>query len=140
MSNDDLPPLNSLTVREWVERLNPTTKTPMQIAAEARAEAVARASAEIAAAEAEEVRREATMPSRADMEHAVEVLSESRRGRDVMQSVLNLLDDHALGLDYPNQNAVLTILRAAWGPFAGSTRECMADALETAKAVKGRVR
>lgn len=92
--------------------------------------------AQIREAETEEVRREATMPSRADMEQAVAVLCESRRGRDVMQSVLNLLDDHALGLDYPGQNAVLTLLRAAWGPFAGSTRECMADALEAAKSTQ----
>lgn len=115
-------------------------KTPIQIATEARAELVARAASEIASAEAEETKREATMPTRADMEHAVEVLSSSQRGRDTMQSVLNLLDDHALGLDYPNQNAVMTILRAAWGPFAGSTRECMAEALEAARPAKKRAR
>lgn len=115
-------------------------KTVSEIVADARAERLARAAAEIAGAEAEETKREATMPTRADMEHAVEVLSSSQRGRDTMQSVLNLLDDHALGLDYPNQNAVMTVLRAAWGPFAGSTRECMADALETARAAKKRAR
>ncbi len=130
MNNDNQPPLNSLTIREWVERVNPTTKTPMQIAADARAEAVARAAAEIAEAEAEEDRREATAPTRGQMEQAVEVLQGSERGRATLQGVLTLLDESALGLDHRGQNAVMTLLRSAWGPFAGSTRDCMRDALD----------
>lgn len=84
---------------------------------------------EIAEAEAEEVRREATAPTRADMEQAVEVLQGSERGLATLRGVLGLLDDSALGLDYRGQNAVVTLLQAAWGPYAGSARDCMRDAL-----------
>ena len=66
-----------------------------------------------------------------DMELAVEKLAESERGRAVMLGLLKLLDDHALGLDYQGQNAVVTLLHSAWGSFAGSTRDYMRDTLET---------
>lgn len=96
-----------------------------------RARAVALAANEIAEALAEETRRNATAPSREDMEQAVVILARSDRGRATMQGVLSLLDEHALGLDYHGQNAVLTVLRAAWGPYAGSARDLMRDTLQT---------
>lgn len=118
-------------IKAAIDQIQPEQiKTPMQIVADARAEAVARAAAEIAEAEAEEDRREATAPTRDQMEQAVEVLQGSERGRATLQGVLTLLDESALGLDHRGQNAVMTLLRSAWGPFAGSTRDCMRDALD----------
>jgi len=96
-----------------------------------RQEQIAQAAAQIVEARAEEVRRELNQPSRMDMELAVEKLAESERGRAVMLGLLKLLDDHALGLDYQGQKAVVTLLHSAWGSFAGSTRDYMRDTLET---------
>lgn len=118
------------TIQAAIDQIKPvqtqTIKTAAQMAREAL---IARAAAEIAEAEAEEIQREATAPTRADMEQAVEVLQGSERGLATLRGVLGLLDDSALGLDYRGQNAVVTLLQAAWGSYAGSTRDCMRDAL-----------
>lgn len=98
-------------------------------AAAERAKMVALASREIVDALVEETRRNANAPSRSNMEQAVAVLAGTERGRASLQEVLGLLDGEASGLDYQGQNAVMTLLQAAWGPFGGSTRDSIRDAL-----------
>lgn len=120
------------TIQAAIDQIRPVqiqTPAPIRTVADEIAEARRRAMDEIAEAEAEEVRREATAPTRADMEQAVEILQGSERGLATLRGVLGLLDDSALGLDYRGQNAVVTLLQAAWGPYAGSARDCMRDAL-----------
>ena len=53
----------------------------------------------------------------------------SRKGRHALQALLRWLEGDGLGLDQDNQAAVMTLLEAAWGPFAGSACEAMHDAL-----------
>lgn len=62
---------------------------------------------------------------------AVGILSQSSRGRNAMRHALAWLDDDGLGLDQRSQEAVLALLDAAWGSYAGSVRDAMRDSLPT---------
>jgi hypothetical protein len=64
-----------------------------------------------------------------DMTAAAEHLVKSTKGRHALQALLRWLNDDGLGLDLTNQEAVLTLLDGAWGPFAGTARDAMHDAL-----------
>jgi hypothetical protein len=47
-----------------------------------------------------------------------------------MQHVLSWLDSGGVGLDGTSQADILTLLRGAWGPFAGTARDCMREILD----------
>lgn len=63
------------------------------------------------------------------MKHGAEKLSRSEHGRSAMKHVLAWLDDDGLSLDSNNQNAILMLLRAAWGGYAGTARDVMREAV-----------
>ena len=68
----------------------------------------------------------------ADVYAAVDQLRQSATGRQALQSLKVWLRDDGLRLDGCNQAAVVTLLDAAWGPFAGTVLAAMsgeADAL-----------
>lgn len=61
---------------------------------------------------------------------AAEHLSETVRGENALRVLLAwLYDGDGLGLDAENQEAVLTLLHGAWGPWAGTVRDAMREAL-----------
>lgn len=64
-----------------------------------------------------------------DMTAAAEQLSRSQKGRAAMKSLLKFMDGDGLSLDQHNQIAVLQLLEGYWGPFTGSARDAMRDAL-----------
>lgn len=68
-------------------------------------------------------------PTRADLSSAVQCLSQTERGRKALRDVLGLINNGASGLDFVGQNAVGVILACQFGPFAGSTREVIREAL-----------
>ena len=67
---------------------------------------------------------------RQDVEEAVSHLARSRHGREAMQSLLSWLDANGCSLDQVNQECVFTVLEAAWGAYAGTTRDLMREALD----------
>lgn len=64
-----------------------------------------------------------------EIESAVQTLSRTERGREVMRQVLGMLDDAGVGLDLEGQAAVFTLLQATWGQYTGSARDAMREAL-----------
>lgn len=64
-----------------------------------------------------------------EIESAVQTLTRTERGREVMRQVLGMLDDVGVGLDMEGQAAVLTLLQATWGQYTGSARDAMREAL-----------
>lgn len=71
------------------------------------------------------------MTDRETIDRSVQLLARSRIGRNAMRRVLAWLDDDGLSLDGQGQDAVQSLLAAAWGPYAGSTRDAMRAALES---------
>lgn len=65
------------------------------------------------------------------IENAVRQLSRSVAGRNTLKALLAWLDDDGLSLDANNQFAVRVLLDAAWGRFAGTTRDLMREAVRT---------
>jgi len=65
-----------------------------------------------------------------DIREAAARLGYSERGFQAMQHLLSWLDAGGIGLDGTNQADILTILHAAWGPFAGTARDCMREVLD----------
>lgn len=64
------------------------------------------------------------------VEAAARQLARSGRGRMAMRGLLKWMEaSGGIGLDESNQEAVLTLLAAVWGPFSGSARDVMRDAL-----------
>ena len=68
-----------------------------------------------------------------DLREAAEWLAGSHRGQSAMRHMLAWLDDDGLGLDADNQFQCLLLLQGAWGPFAGTAREAMQEALRETK-------
>ena len=64
-----------------------------------------------------------------DLHAAAQRLSKSDHGRDALRRVVEWLDNSGVSLDRGNQEAVLTLLAGAWGPFAGTARDVMREAL-----------
>lgn len=64
-----------------------------------------------------------------DLEAAAEQLAKSHVGRNALRAVLAWLDADGLSLDQMNQEAVFALLGGCWGPFAGSGRDAMRNAL-----------
>lgn len=64
-----------------------------------------------------------------DMHEAAKQLARSGRGRSALKALLAWLDTTGVGLDLENQEAVCTLLDGAWGPFTGSARDAMREAL-----------
>jgi len=56
-------------------------------------------------------------------------LAKSEKGRDALRRVVDWLEASGLSLDYVNQDAILTLLDAAWNGYAGTVREAMHEAL-----------
>lgn len=66
-----------------------------------------------------------------EMRKAAQHLAKTERGREAMRVLLDWWDrGTGLGLDAVNQDCVLTLITAAWGPLPGSARDAMRDALE----------
>ena len=59
-------------------------------------------------------------------------LAQSERGLEALDCLLNWLEGSGLSLDGRNQQAVLLLLQAAWGEYAGTVRNAMHDAMEEA--------
>jgi hypothetical protein len=68
-----------------------------------------------------------------DLQNAVEQLMLSGRGQTALKQLVKWLDDAGLGLDSDNQDAVLLLLQAAWGPFPGTAPDLMRDATRPRK-------
>lgn len=66
----------------------------------------------------------------ADLVVAADTLSKSNRGRQALSALLEWLDDGGCCLDGQNKEAVLILLRGAFGEFTGSARHVMREALE----------
>ena len=62
-----------------------------------------------------------------DLERAASQLNKSERGRQAMRDLLSFLDNGAMSLDAKNGEAVITILRGAWGELAGTTKDALRD-------------
>ncbi len=67
-----------------------------------------------------------------DVEQAIAQLRQSGRGMRAMHILLDWLDAVGVGLDLKNQEAVVTLLRATWGPFTMSARDAMRETIEAA--------
>lgn len=65
-----------------------------------------------------------------DVEDAIDQLRRSGRGMVAMRGLVEWLDRVGVGLDIHNQAAVLTLLQATWGPFTGSARDAMHEAVD----------
>ena len=63
-----------------------------------------------------------------ELQAAVATLARTDRGRNAMRRLLYWLDDDGMGLDRYGQEAVVTVLWSAWGPFAGTARDLMREA------------
>ena len=64
-----------------------------------------------------------------DLTAAATQLANSRVGRNALRAILDWLDADGLTLDGDNQAAILTLLEGAWGPYAGTARDAMREAL-----------
>ena len=63
--------------------------------------------------------------------NAARQLAESEKGREALGCLLNWLErSSGLSLDGRNQEAVLLLLQAAWGGYAGTVRDAMHAAVE----------
>lgn len=60
---------------------------------------------------------------------AVAQLRRSSKGNRALRSLLHWIEDSGLGLDMSNQNAVIILLSAAWGPLPGTTRDIIHEAI-----------
>ena len=67
-----------------------------------------------------------------DINECAQQLARSDKGRGAMLHLLAWLDDDGLSLDVTNQLAVIGLLEAAWGGYAGSARDAMRVALGSA--------
>lgn len=67
----------------------------------------------------------------ADLQSAAARLLQSGRGRKALELLQEFLLNAGIGLDERNQDAVLTLLDGAWGGYVGTTRDAIAEALET---------
>lgn len=56
-------------------------------------------------------------------------LAKSEKGRDALRRCVDWLEASGLSLDNRNQVAILRLLEAAWGEWAGTTRDVMHQAL-----------
>lgn len=63
-----------------------------------------------------------------EIKTAVAILDRSERGRDAMRDALKMLDNGAISLDAQGQQALLTILVAAFTTHPGFARDAMRDA------------
>ncbi len=70
-----------------------------------------------------------------DIHTATDLLSRTTIGREALRTLLRWLDESALSLDSDNQAACLTLIDAAWGAYAGTTRDVMREALEISQLV-----
>lgn len=64
-----------------------------------------------------------------DVETAIAVLQRSERGRHALKCLSRMLDEGAVSLDFEGQAAVKILLLATWGPYTGSARDVMRDAV-----------
>lgn len=64
-----------------------------------------------------------------DVHDAAHRLAGSTRGRNALRMLREWFDRDGLTLDYANQEAVCKLLAAAWGPFTGTTRAAIVEAL-----------
>jgi hypothetical protein len=67
---------------------------------------------------------------RTDLAGAVDTLADTERGRQCLRDLYSLIINGGDGLDFVNQDAVITILQCQFGPYAGSTREEIKRALK----------
>jgi hypothetical protein len=67
----------------------------------------------------------------AELLAAAAQLNRSERGRQAMKDLLALLDNGADALDFENQAAVATFLRAAWSNMPSGARETLREGLQT---------
>jgi hypothetical protein len=65
--------------------------------------------------------------NRADIETAVEALTRSDKGMTAAIDLLAMLERGAISLDEPNQDAVQTILKGAWGGLSGTALDALRD-------------
>jgi len=65
----------------------------------------------------------------ADIDSAVGQLCRSERGREAMRVTLTMLDSGGIGLDAESQQAVMTLLYAAFTDWPGYSRDAMRAAL-----------
>lgn len=65
----------------------------------------------------------------AELVRAAGHLAKSEKGRDAMRRVVDWLDESGCSLDPWNQRAILKLLEAAWGGWAGTARDVMHEAL-----------
>jgi hypothetical protein len=63
------------------------------------------------------------------VESAIEDLGRTGRGRGVMRDLLQLFDSGGVGLDAQGQASVRILLAAVWGPYTGSARDAMCEAV-----------
>jgi hypothetical protein len=63
-----------------------------------------------------------------DLDRTIEQLSRSERGRSAIRHVLTWLDDDGLGLDEPNQDAILILIGVAWR-WPTSARDAMRETI-----------
>jgi hypothetical protein len=68
-----------------------------------------------------------------DVRKAVEQLARSDKGRSAMRHLLKWLEDDGLSLDHENQAAAVTVLKGAWGAWAGTTRDLLREAIRARK-------
>ena len=66
--------------------------------------------------------------SKADILLAISQLQQSGRGQAAIDGLLKWLQNCGLALDLPNQAAVIALLGAVWGPYAGTALELMGAA------------
>lgn len=66
----------------------------------------------------------------ADIDSAVQQLCKSERGRYAMYDTLAMLDAGGISLDGDGQQAIMTLLYAAFTDWAGYSRDAMRAALE----------
>lgn len=67
-----------------------------------------------------------------ELREAALTLADSDRGRDALAALLEWINDHGLGLDADNQEAVIDLLViGVWGPTPGTTRDMIQEVLST---------
>lgn len=64
-----------------------------------------------------------------EIKAAIDQLMRSERGELAVVGLAHWIEDHGIGLDEQNQNAVITLLQAVWGPQRGTARGMVLDAV-----------
>lgn len=65
----------------------------------------------------------------ADIDGAAQRLARSERGRNALRDVIALLNNGGIGLDSENQQAVMTLLYAAFTDWPGYSRDAMRNVI-----------